>query len=189
MRPFHPVIKLPADYDIFDFTKGYDPDRVRGLYGVGRYDEDRKGMYTTELFKGARTIHVGVDLAAPVGTDVYAFDDGIVFMTGINPAEGDYGGTVITQHVLDGQPIWALHGHLSHSSVSHRSVGSVLKKGDVIGWIGDEKENGGWNPHVHFQLSVERPSVCDLPGAVSIEDRAEALRRFPDPRLVLGELY
>ena len=59
----------------------------------------------------------------------------------------------------------------------------------VIGWLGDRTENGGWPPHVYFQLSVERPDTHDLPGAVAAEDREAARARFPDPRTVLGPLY
>ena len=66
---------------------------------------------------------------------------------------------------------------------------SKLKMGDVIGWVGDRTENGGWNPHLHFQLSRVQPTTHDLPGVVSQEDRAWAMTAYPDPRLVLGPLY
>ena len=52
-----------------------------------------------------------------------------------------------------------------------------------------EDENGGWNPHLHFQLSRVEPIDCDLPGAVSCAQREWALQAFPDPRLVVGQLY
>jgi hypothetical protein len=55
--------------------------------------------------------------------------------------------------------------------------------------VGDRHENGGWNPHLHFQLSRVAPDVPDMPGAVCAADRDDALRRYPDPRLVLGALY
>ena len=58
-----------------------------------------------------------------------------------------------------------------------------------IGWFGDKSENGGWEPHVHFQLSLERPESCDMPGVVNPEDRDSALMKYPDPRLVLGQIY
>lgn len=195
---FHPVLALPAGYDVYDFTRGYDPERARlSLFGVGRYDEKRKGMYETELFdpksSDRRDIHVGVDLAAPVGTPIHAFYDGVIYLAAINPAPGDYGGTIITEHHLrydsNDRTIWALHGHLSHASVARVKPGQAVKKGDVLGWLGDKEENGGWNPHVHFQLSWLKPTKCDLPGAVSERDRAQALQDYPDPRLVLGPLY
>ena len=188
---FAPVIRLPASYEVYDFSKGYDPERMRSsAYGIGRYDEKRAGMYTTDLFKeGARDIHVGIDIAAPAGTEVHAFYAGEIFMTGINPAEGDYGGTVITQHQLGECTLWALHGHLSHASARARKTGDRFAAGDVIAWLGEKSENGGWNPHLHFQLSWERPQKCDLPGVVGDKDRSRALAVYPDPRLVLGPLY
>ncbi len=191
---FAPVIRLPASYEVFDFTKGYDPDRAReGEYGIGRYNEKRPGMYQTALFTGdpagARNIHVGIDISGPVGTPVHAFYEGRVFLAGINPAAGDYGGTLITEHELGGRKIWALHGHLSHASVLNRRVGDAFKKGDVIATLGNKAENGGWNPHLHFQLSWQKPERCDLPGAVNEKDLEQALEVYPDPRLVLGPLY
>ena len=42
---------------------------------------------------------------------------------------------------------------------------------------------------MHFQLSIEEPSTHDMPGVVSNADHAHALQMFPDPRLVLGDLY
>jgi murein DD-endopeptidase MepM/ murein hydrolase activator NlpD len=190
---FSPVIDLPDGYEVYDFSAGYDANRaLQSEYGIGRYNEKRPSMYVTPLFAGGtepRDIHIGIDIAAPVGTPVKAFGDGAVYLTGINPSSGDYGGTVITVHHFGEQAIWALHGHLSHASVANLRAGDSVKAGDVIGWIGDRTENGGWNPHLHFQLSWQKPEKCDMPGVVSESKRAEALRIYPDPRLVLGALY
>ena len=187
---FHPVIDLPRYYEIFDFTRGYDPMRtLTRPFGVGKYDEKRSGMYTSALFGNARDIHVGIDIAAPIGTPVHAFFDGIIFLQGYNGAEGDYGYTIITRHEIDGVELFALHGHLQKRSIEQRHEGDSFKAGDVLGFVGDRHENGGWQPHVHFQLSYERPTKPDLPGVVSEADRERALQVFPDPRLVLGPLY
>ncbi|MEK7358464.1 MAG: peptidoglycan DD-metalloendopeptidase family protein, partial [Bdellovibrionota bacterium] len=179
---------------VYDFTRGYDPDRERkSTFGVGRYDEKRAGMYETDLFTPAsdsrRDVHIGIDLAAPVGTPVHAFCEGTILFAAINPASGDYGGTIVTEHRLGDRMIWALHGHLSHTSVGRARVGAQFSGGEVLGWLGDKNENGGWNPHVHFQLSWTKPSKCDMPGVVAERDRAAALQNYPDPRLVLGPLY
>ena len=32
-----------------------------------------------------------------------------------------------------------------------------MKRGEVIGWMGDKHENGGWFPHTHFQLMLLEP--------------------------------
>eukprot|EP00966_Prymnesium_polylepis_P148582 3432355-Prymnesium_polylepis.1 len=55
--------------------------------------------------------------------------------------------------------------------------------------MGGVHENGGWPSHVHFQLSVVRPETHDMPGVVSASQHHAALKRYPDPRMVLGPLY
>lgn len=187
---FQAIIDLPADYEVYDFTQGYDENRERSSeYGIGRFNEKRPGMYVTDLFGGVRDIHMGIDIGAPVGTPVHAFFDGEVLSFGYNPAEGDYGNVVVTKHEIDGVALYALYGHLSHSSIEGMSVGQQLPAGGIVGYLGDRHENGGWNAHVHFQLSLERPETHDMPGAVSDANREEALQKFLDPRLVLGPLY
>ena len=57
-----------------------------------------------------------------------------------------------------------------------------------VGW-GITHENGGWEPHLHFQLSYQEPDTHDMPGVVEPSKRDEALEIYPDPRLVLGALY
>jgi hypothetical protein len=120
---------------------------------------------------------------------VHAFADGEVFLFAYNPAAGDFGYTLITRHELEGRPIYALHGHLAARSIEGRKEGQAVGRGEVIAWVGDKHENGGWNPHLHFQLSLVKPEVCDMPGVVSEADREKARATYPDPRIVLGPLY
>jgi len=185
--PFHPVVHLPPDTEVLDFT-GPTPPSPTAAYTIGRYDEDRT-IYTQALFADARTVHMGVDIGGPAGTPVHAFNDGVVLRAGTNDADGDYGPTLVTEHDHDGVPLYALFGHLSGESLAHSPVGRRFAAGDVLGWLGTEAENGGWPPHVHVQLSWERPATHDLPGVVSRDERAAARRRYPDPRLVLGPIY
>lgn len=187
---FSPVIEFPPDYEVYDFTESYDPHRQRSsAYGVGRYNEKRPGMYQGELYEDLRDIHIGIDLAAPVGTEVRAFYAGEVVHKGYNAAQFDYGWTLVTLHHLGARELYVLWGHLSKISVEKHEVGQVFAQGDTIARLGDRDENGGWNPHLHFQLSWMRPERADLPGVVRQKDLEWALETFPDPRLVLGPLY
>lgn len=183
---------------------------IEELYSVGKYDENRKMLYSSELFhdqmndidgyNGARTVHMGIDLGGPVGTKVHSFWDGIVHSVGYNDQLGDYGYVVVLQYNIPSfyslddfgdafTTVWALYGHLD-KSVMKKKVGQKVKRGEVIGRLGDVNENGGWKtPHVHFQLSMVEPQTHDMPGAVALEDRKRALLNYPDPRYVLGPLY
>ena len=184
---FHFIVKLPKEYHVHDFTNGVETSPLE--FSIGKYDENRKGLYETELFEGKRTHHVGIDIGGPIGTPIYAFYDGIIFDKKYLPADGDYGNVIIMEHEFDGTKLWALYGHLSSKSLETFDIGDVVEKGDLIGWFGNKNENGGWEPHVHFQLSFEEPLNCDLPGVVMPDERDLALRKYPDPRLVLGALY
>ena len=70
-----------------------------------------------------------------------------------------------------------------------KKIGQKIYSGEVIAHLGSEEENGGWPSHVHFQLSLIEPKICDLPGVVSESDHNVAVKVFPDPRIVLGNIY
>lgn len=192
---FHPVIDIGARWEVLDLTAGYKPSEISlDPPSVGRYDEVRRNMYTTGLFRGVRNIHMGVDIWVPRNTPVRSFADGYVLFFRDNDRSGDYGPTIVTRHVvaLDGgraTPLYALFGHLSRRSLEKVFEGMVLERGQCFAEVGGEHENGGWVPHLHFQLSRERPAVPDMPGVVAPEDRDAALQTYPDPRVVLGPLY
>lgn len=187
---FSAVIDLPKNYEVYDFSKGYDPERMRSSeYGIGRYNEKRPSMYNQELFSDNRDIHMGIDIAAPVGTPIKSFYQGEIFLYGNNDSAGDYGYTIVTKHIVNKKTLFALYGHLSASSIKDICVGQALRTGEVFAWVGDRHENGGWNPHLHFQLSLQEPQVPDMPGVVSEAQLKEALLIYPDPRTVLGPLY
>ena len=185
---YHPVVHLPNEYEVRDFTGGdYTPSKLE--FDIGRYDELRPGMYSTDLFSDGRFLHIGIDIGAPIGTPCMAFDQGEISHFGYNPADGDYGYVIITKHLVGKTPIWALYGHLSADSIKGKKIGQKISRGEVICWMGDKHENGGWESHLHFQLSINEPETHDMPGVVDPKKRDEALENYPDPRLVLGPIY
>ncbi len=188
---FHPVIQLPTDYEVYDFSKDYNPNRtLRSPFGVGKFLERRPNMYKQEQYtKTQRNIHMGIDIGAPIGTPISAFTDGTIFSFTYNDLPGDYGYTVITKHLALGQTLYCLFGHLAKRSLDGIFPGKPLTRGEVFAWVGDKAENGGWNPHLHFQVSIKMPEKCDMPGVVSEEDLDNALKIYLDPRLIVGNLY
>eukprot|EP00985_Skeletonema_marinoi_P032366 scaffold39117_cov148-Skeletonema_marinoi.AAC.12 len=184
---------LPTREDALEFAKTQKQSK---LFDVGRYDEDRRGMYTSSLFDAKdeekrRTIHVGIDIGAPVGAKIHSFVDGVIHSLGYNDAIGDYGHVIVVEHRISAtSKCWVLYGHLDANSIKGKHVGQKIKKGEVIGRIGDTSENGGWTgTHLHFQVAMTPPQTHDMPGVVSLKDRENALLEYVDPRYVLGELY
>ncbi len=186
---FSPVIHLPSTYPVFDFS---NPESLNltttHKYGVGRYLEPRPGVYSALQFEG-RSIHMGVDIQAPSGTPVHSFYEGTVWGTAYNGEPQDYGYTLIIEYLIEGQKLWALYGHLNKASIEDKKKNQQIKSGQVVAWLGEESENGGWPPHLHFQLSLVEPKKVDMPGVVSESELEKSKLTYPDPRLVLGPIY
>lgn len=178
----------PADVEAFS---AWVEHRIRGTgarFGVGRYGEDRSIYRHSPLFEGeeARSVHLGVDLFAPAGTEVRTPLDGTILGAADNRGVGDYGPTVILSHRLDDIPFHTLYGHLSRTDLEHIEPGHGLAAGDVVGHMGTPGENGGWPPHVHFQIiALELDTVTDYPGVARPSDRGRFLELCPDPNLLL----
>jgi peptidoglycan LD-endopeptidase LytH len=190
--PFAAVVHYPDPIPVFDFTSSYDPGAVQSRgWGIGGYNERRvQSMYNNaDLYDEARCIHMGVDIWGPSGTAVHAFSDAVVYAVEHHDSARNYGPTVITQHLVDGERLWALHGHLSMDTLDHVRPGQTVEKGAVLGWFGERHENGDWPPHLHFQLSRIEPTEGDMPGVVAPGDRSAALQTYPDPRIVLGDVF
>jgi len=186
----HPVMELPQDAPVPDLSNGFDPKKLKEeTWGVGGYAERRPGMYTAPQYENRRFIHMGIDYWAPAGDPVFAALDGVVAYVANHQQTGNYGPTIVLRHDEEGESFYALHGHLSRDSLNHISVGQSVRKGEQIATLGDPSENGEWHPHLHYQLGIKDPGEADMPGVVSEEDLDEALKLYPDPRFVLGDIY
>ena len=165
---------------------------------VGHYLEPRL-VYTETAFltaahpvDGRRTMHLGIDVFLPAGQAVHAPLEGVV-VTAVDRAQRlDYGGVVILSHqTSEGDSFYTLYGHLDPSSIAKLSPGDVVQKGRAFATLGDVEANGGWQPHVHFQLSYvlvrhgdERD--CDWPGVADADDLNYQSALYPNPAELLG---
>ncbi|MCF6282800.1 MAG: peptidoglycan DD-metalloendopeptidase family protein [Candidatus Polarisedimenticolaceae bacterium] len=117
---------------------------------------------------GRKRPHRGVDYAARTGTPVKASGDGKIIFRG---RKGGYGKTVIVQH---GGGITTLYAHLN-SYMLKRRVGSRVKQGQTIGFVG--KTGVATGPHLHYEFRLNgahrNPLTVKLPAANPI---AKAMR-------------
>lgn len=186
----NPVIPKIAT-DPIAFTK-YIEEKMnenKAKFCIGRYNENRCVYDQLELFGGTtrRTVHIGTDLHVPVDTEVLAPIDGKVHSFKNNNNPGDYGPTIILEHELDNIQFYTLYGHLSTESLKKLDIGKEFRKGERIAWIGKSSENGGYPPHLHFQIITDmRGMEGDYPGVVSMDDRQEFLHLCPDPNFMLN---
>ena len=128
--------------------------------GFGAYGEKRT-VYTSAQFADAasperRNKHLGIDVFAPAGTSIHAPLAGTVQSVAYNADPLDYGHTLILRHeTSDGCPFHTLYGHLGGSLPTLVKVGQPVQPGQLIAHFGDWHENGGWAPHLHFQVMTD----------------------------------
>jgi 4-aminobutyrate aminotransferase-like enzyme/Ser/Thr protein kinase RdoA (MazF antagonist) len=171
--------------------------RACAVIGVGRYDEAR-AIYTSALFGTGspvderRTIHLGIDLAVRPGSAVRAPLEGEVHALANNQAPLDYGPVVILRHLLadykgDPQEFFTIYGHLSVASLAGLRTGQKIARGEKFAEVGTTAENGGWAPHLHFQIATDLlEHGTDFPGVARASERRVWTSLSPDPNLLLG---
>lgn len=126
---------------MFPLKKGtYEP--YTDNYGDGRtWSPDGSGPVRT---------HDGVDIFAPKWTPVYSAWSGTVIRKGWN----EYGGWRLTVQADDSTVFY--YAHLA-GYASGLSVGSTVRKGQLIGYVGDTGygpvgTSGLFRPHLHFGI-------------------------------------
>lgn len=167
----------------------YIQQRIRQehrLYAIGGYGENRKIYSQFEHFDsegGKRSIHLGVDLWAPAKTPVYCPRDAKVHSFQFNDHPGDYGATLILEHEQKGKTFYSLYGHICLADLDRHEIGQEIKAGEIICHLGAENENGGWPPHLHFQLILDlQGAKGDYPGVVEAHQAKAYLENCPDGR-------
>lgn len=162
-----------------------------GKYGMGGYLEDRLELYSRgKGFKNEngeiRRIHLGIDLWAPEGTEVFSPIDARVNSVSNNSSFGNYGGTLILESRGTKTPFYLLFGHLRASVATEWTPGDFLSKGQKLSELGSEKENVGWPPHLHFQcIHNLQGKRGDYPGVCASRDKLFYKSNCPDPNAFL----
>lgn len=98
--------------------------------------------YRTDPVYKTRKFHAGMDFTAPRGTPIYATGDGKVIQA--DAANRGYGNHVRIKH---GYGYVTLYAHMSKFNCK---VGQKVKRGDVIGYVGNTGKSVG--PHCHYEV-------------------------------------
>lgn len=185
----------PATAEVATLTKTiFDAmERARVSVGIGRYNEARL-LYSAPQYGGAsagderRTIHLGLDLFVESGTRVCVPFDGSVHLLAENATALDYGPLVIVRHETgEGEEFFTLYGHLTRDTLRDLKPGTTLAKGEMFARVGTPQENGGWPPHLHFQIILDLlDRGVGYPGVARASERAVWTSLSLDPNLLLG---
>jgi murein DD-endopeptidase MepM/ murein hydrolase activator NlpD len=92
--------------------------------------------------------HGGIDIGAPIGTEVKAPAPGVVAFAGRHP---EYGIAIVIDH---GSETRSIYGHLSKL---HVTAEQAVQRGDSIGLTGNTGRSSG--PHLHYEIQVRGQAV------------------------------
>ena len=124
------------------------PKRSTPIYATPAGRLSQIGYYLRPIAGGIRSqgIHGynGVDLAASVGTPIFASAEGDVIVAKSTGWNGGYGQYVVIQHANGSQTLY------SHASSVIVSVGQHVQQGQVIAYVGRTGKATG--AHVHFEI-------------------------------------
>ena len=184
-------LKNANDFEIF--IENY-LHKNKAKVAIGGYNEVRNLYKKTSLFdddeSDGRNIHIGIDLWIKAGTQVLAALDGTVYGFDYNTGAGNYGPTIILKHNLENQIFYTLYGHLSIESIEDIEIGTFFKKGQQLATLGDSAVNGGYSPHLHFQIIKNMvKNFSDYPGVCNQKDLEYYLENCPNPNLLLKIQY
>ena len=99
--------------------------------------------YRKSPFTGRRELHRGIDIATKLGEEICAPADGVIVKV---TRESDMGNMVKIDH---GRNVCTYYGHLLKTMVRK---GEKVKRGDVIGLVGNSGRSTG--PHLHYGITL-----------------------------------
>ncbi len=106
------------------------------------------GMRLDPIYK-TNKFHEGLDFSAPIGTEIYVTGDGVVKT--VQKSAIGYGNYVEVDH---GFGYTTLYAHMSAFKVRE---GQKVKRGEVIGFVGNTGKSTG--PHLHYEVRIKGHAV------------------------------
>lgn len=100
--------------------------------------------------------HSGVDLTPGAGAEIHAVAAGTVRIA--TESGGDYGVTVVIDHVIDGQVVSTRYGHMQYGSLQV-TQGQRVTAGQIIGKVGQTGKATG--PHLHLEVLLGGTTTTD----------------------------
>jgi murein DD-endopeptidase MepM/ murein hydrolase activator NlpD len=123
-----PAIQPVSNKELTRIASGFGM-RIHPIYGIAK-------------------MHNGLDFTAPQGTPIYATGDGTVTTAGMGTGTGNH---VIINH---GYGYETVYMHMVRIKVRD---GQRVKRGEVIGWVGNTGASTG--PHCHYEVHINGNAV------------------------------
>jgi murein DD-endopeptidase MepM/ murein hydrolase activator NlpD len=136
------------NYTVSEFSLVQAPTSMHSLSAGFGYRTAPCGSCTSN--------HEGLDLTPGEGTPISAIADGVVVDVG-NPS-GTLGVFAVISHVIDGQAITSVYGHMQRGSLAI-GVGDTVSVGQTIGRVGSTGASTG--AHLHLEIRPDGGKAID----------------------------
>jgi murein DD-endopeptidase MepM/ murein hydrolase activator NlpD len=176
----------PMFRTLFDSWKAMDAVPHGGFVSVPSQKPVKDFRFTSNFgvrgnpFGGGGEMHPGLDMAAPIGTPVYATADGLV-----GRAERTYGGYGNLIQLEHGKGIETRYGHLSQILVHQ---GQRVHRGDLIALMGSTGRSTG--SHLHYEVRIDGRAVNPMPFLQTADYLTALQNRQPlkadEPAMAMG---
>lgn len=123
-----PAIQPVSNKELTRIASGFGM-RIHPIYGIAK-------------------MHNGLDFTAPQGTPIYATGDGVVTTAGFGNGTGNH---VIINHG------YGYETEYMHMVRIKAVEGQRVKRGEVIGWVGNTGASTG--PHCHYEVHINGTPV------------------------------
>lgn len=152
--PLHPIPWAPTEFDHFYFSRPVAADEINWPLPDYRYG----GVFLPDV------VHTGIDIPAPIGTEVLATGSGRVtwagygLFRGVKDIDDPYGLAIVIKHDFGykAQELFTVYGHLDQINVV---VGQHIEDGELIGLVGQTGKVTG--PHLHYEVRIGKNNFFD----------------------------
>jgi murein DD-endopeptidase MepM/ murein hydrolase activator NlpD len=131
---------------------GNNANNASNITGTGQLMWPTSGRVISEFGMRRGRMHLGIDIMAPVGTNIVAADSGTVVRIGYNA--GGWGFFIMIDH---GNGMRTTYGHLNCRGVV--SQGQRVSRGQLIGFMGFSGNASASAPHLHLEVRVNGVDV------------------------------
>lgn len=145
------TVKPWLDRQVDDLVDAMVPKLMAsGAIGSGPWRKPTVGyVVSSEWMRGGSGVHYGIDLAAPMGTPIFAASGGRVLQAFYSNV--GYGTMATIDH---GGGLSTLYAHMSSLAVS---PGQMVGAGQLVGLMGSTGDSTG--PHLHFETKINGGAV------------------------------
>jgi 4-aminobutyrate aminotransferase-like enzyme/Ser/Thr protein kinase RdoA (MazF antagonist) len=155
--------------------------------GISRHNEVRLD-YTNAQINSFNTpmVHLGISLFLNPKTPIYSPIDGTLVSLTRDNAFNNY--EIILEHQFGEENLrfYTMYKNISKDAIKEFKIGIIVKKGNLLGYVGRLENNDIPLSYVHFQITLDLLGKKEkIPSKIDTSQKKIWLSLVPDPNIIL----